>query len=49
MRHDMNGLPYYMNHQVWRPNNDPRGLGGDQLQMALSSWQLLYTTRATNG
>jgi hypothetical protein len=43
MRHDMNGLPYYMNHQVWRPRNDPRGLGGDQLQMALSSWQLLYT------
>jgi hypothetical protein len=42
MRRDMNGLPYYMNHQVWRPNNDPRGLGGDQLQMALSAWQLLY-------
>ncbi|GEO11888.1 hypothetical protein [Segetibacter aerophilus] len=42
MRRDMNGLPYYMNHQVWRPENDPRGLGGDQLAMALSSWQLLY-------
>lgn len=43
MRVDMNGLPYYMNHQVWRPDfNDPRGLGGDQLQMALSSWRLLY-------
>lgn len=43
MRIDMNGLPYYMNHQVWRPDiNDPRGLGGDQLQMALSSWRLLY-------
>ncbi len=42
MRRDMNGLPYYMNHQVWRPQNDPRGLGGDQLAMALSSWQLLY-------
>ncbi|MDH4092589.1 MAG: hypothetical protein OEV74_05270 [Cyclobacteriaceae bacterium] len=43
MRVDMNGIPYYMNHQVWRPDfNDPRGLGGDQLQMALSSWQLLY-------
>jgi hypothetical protein len=42
MRHDMNGLPYYMNHQVWRPINDPRGAGGDQYAMALSSWQLLY-------
>lgn len=42
MRTDLNGLPYYMNHQVWRPENDPRGLGGDQLAMALSSWKLLY-------
>ncbi len=43
MRKDYNGLPYYMNHQVWRPKvNDPRGLGGDQLSMALSSFQLLY-------
>ncbi|MEO5592382.1 MAG: hypothetical protein ABIR15_02480 [Chitinophagaceae bacterium] len=43
MGKDMNGLPYYMNHQVWRPDfNDPRGLGGDQIQMAMSSWQLLY-------
>ncbi len=42
MRSDFNGLPYYLNHQVWRPQNDPRGLGGDQLAMALSSWQLLY-------
>lgn len=42
MRTDLNGLPYYMNHQVWRPTNDPRGLGGDQLNMALSSWRLLY-------
>lgn len=43
MRVDMNGLPYYMNHQVWRSDfNDPRGLGGDQIQMALSSWRLLY-------
>ncbi len=43
MRTDLNGLPYYMNHQVWKPGyNDPRGLGGDQFQMALSSWQLLY-------
>ncbi|MEP6947927.1 MAG: hypothetical protein ABI863_01570 [Ginsengibacter sp.] len=43
MRIDMNGIPYYMNHQVWKPGvNDPRGLGGDQLGMALSSWRLLY-------
>jgi len=43
MRTDMNGLPYYMNHQVWKARvNDPRGLGGDQLCMALSSWRLLY-------
>ena len=43
MRTDMNGLPYYMNHQVWNANfNDPRGVGGDQFAMALSSWRLLY-------
>jgi len=43
MRRDMNGLPYYMNHQVWVPSpNDPRGIGGDQFAMALSSWRLLY-------
>jgi hypothetical protein len=43
MRTDLNGLPYYMNHQVWRSNsNDRRGIGGDQLAMALSSWQLYY-------
>jgi len=43
MRTDYNGLPYYMNQQVWTPGvNDPRGIGGDQLQMALSSWRLLY-------
>ena len=43
MRADMNGIPYYMNHQVWKPEvNDGRGLGGDQLSMALSSWRLLF-------
>jgi hypothetical protein len=43
MRTDLNGLPYYMNHQVWNENfNDPRGIGGDQFAMALSSWQLYY-------
>lgn len=43
MRTDLNGLPYYMNHQVYNPNyNDIRGIGGDQLAMALSSWSLYY-------
>lgn len=43
MRIDYNGLPYYMNHQVWRSDfNDNRGIGGDQFAMALSSWQLYY-------
>jgi len=38
-----NGVPYYLQHQVWRPSaDDPRGLGGDQISMALSSWNLLY-------
>ena len=43
MRMDLNGLPYYMNHQVWVPKpNDIRGIGGDQFAMAVSSWRLLY-------
>jgi hypothetical protein len=43
MRIDKNGLPYYMNHQVWRSDfNDKRGVGGDQFAMALSSWNLYY-------
>ncbi len=43
MRIDKNGLPYYMNHQVWRSDfNDKRGIGGDQFAMALSSWNLYY-------
>ena len=43
MRTDLNGLPYHMNHQVWKKDyNDYRGIGGDQIQMALSSWRLLY-------
>lgn len=36
-----NGVPIYLQHQVWK-NEDPRGLGGDQISMALSSWNLLY-------
>ncbi len=43
MRQCPNGVPMYMQHQVWKPNEeDPRGLGGDQISMALSSWTLLY-------
>ncbi len=43
MRDGPNGVPYYLQHQVWRPDkDDPRGLGGDQINMALSSWNLLY-------
>jgi hypothetical protein len=43
MRNCPNGVPMYMQHQVWKPNEeDPRGLGGDQISMALSSWTLLY-------
>lgn len=43
MRKDKNGLPYYMNHQVWFADfNDRRGIGGDQFAMALSSWNLFY-------
>jgi hypothetical protein len=43
MRDCANGVPYYLQHQVWKPGeDDPRGLGGDQISMALSSWNLLY-------
>ncbi len=43
MRNCPNGVPMYMQHQVWKPKEeDPRGLGGDQIPMALSSWNLLY-------
>jgi hypothetical protein len=43
MRKDSSGVPYYLQHQVWKPDrDDPRGLGGDQFNMALSSWNLLY-------
>ena len=37
-----NGVPYALQHQVWKPEHDPRGLGGDQVSMALSSWNLLH-------
>ena len=37
-----NGIRYALQHQVWKPAHDPRGLGGDQISMALSSWNLLH-------
>lgn len=38
-----NGVPIYMQHQVWKDGDkDQRGLGGDQIPMALSSWNLLH-------
>ena len=43
MRKCPNGVPYYLQHQVWKADaDDSRGLGGDQIPMALSSWYLLY-------
>jgi len=43
MRKCSNGVPHYLQHQVWKPEqDDPRGLGGDQINMALDSWNLLY-------
>ena len=42
MELDSNGIKYYMNHQVWRPSHDKRGLGGDQVAMTLSAWDIYY-------
>ena len=43
MRSGPNGVPYYLLHQVWKESeDDQRGLGGDQISMALDSWNLLY-------
>jgi hypothetical protein len=36
------GVPYYMQHMIWAPDRHGNGLGGDQIPMALSSWNLLY-------
>jgi hypothetical protein len=38
---DSTGFKHYLHHQVYKPG-DRRGIGGDQLMMALSSWDLLY-------
>jgi hypothetical protein len=42
MRNCPNGVKYYMQHRIWKKHDDPAGLGGDQLNMALSSWNLLH-------
>lgn len=42
MEMDTGNVKYYLLHQVWKKHHDHRGLGGDQLMMALSSWDLLY-------
>jgi len=43
MRKCPDGVPYYLQNQVWKADqDDPRGLGGDQINMALDSWNLLY-------
>ena len=40
---DINGLPYYMNHQEWHQYYiDTRGMADSQFEMALNSWSLLY-------
>ncbi len=36
-----NGAPYYLQHQVWKPEEDPRARRRP-IPMALSSWNLLY-------
>mgnify|MGYP001283899295 CR=1 FL=1 len=37
-------IPYYLMHMIWLPPGQYnwRGLGGDQLAMAMSSWRLYY-------
>lgn len=43
MRTCGDGIPYYLQHQVWKENeDDPRGIGGDQIDMTIDSWNLLY-------
>jgi hypothetical protein len=42
MRSCPNGVKYYLQHRIWKKFDDHRGLGGDQLNMALSSWNLLH-------
>jgi hypothetical protein len=43
MRKTPGGVPYYLLHQIWREHEDDwRGMDGDEINMALDSWNLLY-------
>ena len=42
MEVNSNGQKYYIKSPGWDPAHDKRGIGGDQLMMALSSWDLYY-------
>lgn len=37
-----NGVPYVLQHMVWRPEHDQRGIAGSQPSMTLHSWSRLY-------
>lgn len=37
-----NGVKYYLQHRIWKPEHEERGLGGSQPAMAMNSWTLLY-------
>ncbi len=37
-----NGVPYVLQHMVWKPEHDGRGIAGSQPSMTLHSWSRLY-------
>jgi hypothetical protein len=37
-----NGVPYVLQHMVWKPEHDSRGLAGSQPSMTLHSWSRYY-------
>lgn len=37
-----NGVPYVLQHMVWRPEHDSRGIAGSQPAMTMHSWSRLY-------
>jgi len=37
-----NGVPYVLQHMVWRPEHDLRGIAGSQPSMTLHSWSRFY-------
>jgi hypothetical protein len=42
MRDCPNGVKYYLQHRFWKKRETNQGLGGDQVAMAMSSWNLLH-------